>query len=270
MEGRTPGWSTVGARAARGMRGAPLGPCLPRGPAPFPWFPRGSLLPVCRDGPRCAGPLPCGPCGRPGRRPPGCSRCRASSYPGSSPAPPRSAGRRTWLRAPPWAVLRYRGRVGGVAWGTSLLRCSGPVSTRGRGWARCPPAAWVLWARCRRGALELSPGRSANQRAPGGVLVPASEYQRLDDLVCRVQRRRPGACFAWGHRLRHCCVAVPKSRGWCVDFPRLVHVLWVQRGLGGELEGWHRGPAFACSCGRYALPLLSVWHGRPCAVARGV
>ena len=92
----------------------------------------------------------------------------------------------------------------------------------------------------------------------GGVPVPASESQRPDDLLCRVQRRRWRACFAWGHGLRHCCVAVPKSRGWDVDFPRLVHVLWVGWGVGGEMECSLRGPAFACSCGRQALPLLSV------------
>ena len=103
-------------------------------------IPFGSLPPVRRGGPGCPGPLLFGLCGCPGRRPPGCSRCRVWSHPGSSPALPLSAGRRAWLRAPPWAVLRHLGRVRDVAWGNSLLQCSGPISTQGRGWARCPPA----------------------------------------------------------------------------------------------------------------------------------
>ena len=66
-----------------------------------------------------------------------------------------------------------------------------------------------------------------------GVSFAASESQRPDDLVCCVQRRRSGACFAWGRGFRHCCVAVPKSGGWGADFPWLVHVLWAQRGVNG-------------------------------------
>ena len=66
-----------------------------------------------------------------------------------------------------------------------------------------------------------------------GVSFAASEFQRPDDLVCCVQRRRSVACFAWGRGFRHCCVAVPKSRGWGADFPWLVHVLWAWRGVGG-------------------------------------
>ena len=42
-----------------------------------------------------------------------------------------------------------------------------------------------------------------------------------------------GACFSWGRGFRHCCVAVPKSRGWGADFPWLVHVLWARRNVGG-------------------------------------
>ena len=60
------------------------------------------------------------------------------------------------------------------------------------------------------------------------VPFAASESQRPDDLVCRVQPRRPGACFAWGRGFRHRCVAVLKSRGWGADFPWLVHVLWAR------------------------------------------
>ena len=50
--------------------------------------------------------------------------------------------------------------------------------------------------------------------------------------MCCVQRRRSGACFAWGRGFRHCCVAVSKSRGWGADFPWLVYVLWARRGVG--------------------------------------
>ena len=65
------------------------------------------------------------------------------------------------------------------------------------------------------------------------VSFAASESQRPDDLVCRVQRRRPAACFAWGRRFCHCCVPVPKSSGWGVDFLWLVHVLCAWWGSGG-------------------------------------
>ena len=65
------------------------------------------------------------------------------------------------------------------------------------------------------------------------VSFAASESQCLDDLVCRVQRRRTGACFAWGRGFCHCCVAVPESRGWGADFPWLVHVLWAPWGVSG-------------------------------------
>ena len=40
-------------------------------------------------------------------------------------------------------------------------------------------------------------------------------------------------CFAWGREFRHCCVAVPKSRGLAADFLCLVYVLWGRRGVGG-------------------------------------
>ena len=81
---------------------------------------------------------------------------------------PGSVGQRVRPRAPLRAVRRHRSRVGGVAWSTSLPQCSGPASTRGRGPARCPPAAWVLRARCPRGALGSSPGQSPHPRRPGG------------------------------------------------------------------------------------------------------
>ena len=65
-----------------------------------------------------------------------------------------------------------------------------------------------------------------------GVPFAASESERPDDLVCRVQRRRPGACFAWVRGFCLCCVAVLKSRGWGADFPWLVHSLWAWWGVG--------------------------------------
>ena len=69
-----------------------------------------------------------------------------------------------------------------------------------------------------------------------GVPLAASELQHPGVLVCRVKRRRPGACFAWGRGFRHCCVALPKSRGWGADFPWLVHVLWAGTGVGGGAQ----------------------------------
>ena len=65
------------------------------------------------------------------------------------------------------------------------------------------------------------------------ISFTASESQRPDDLVCRVQRRRPVACFVWGRGFRHCCVAVANSRGWGAEFPWPVHVLWARWGVGG-------------------------------------
>ena len=70
VEGCTPGWSTAGARAARGMRGAPLGPCPLPGLALSPCASRQFPQPVRRGGPGCATPPSSGLCGRPGRRPP--------------------------------------------------------------------------------------------------------------------------------------------------------------------------------------------------------
>ena len=155
------------------------------------------------------------------------------SHQGSSPAPPRSVGRRVRPRVPSRAALRHRGRAEGAVWGTSLRRCSGPVSTRGRGWARCPPAAQVPRA-CFPWRAPVFPQVGVRARVPLlGVSFAISESQRPDDRVCCVQRRRSGACFAWGRKFRHCCVAVPKSRGWGADFPWLVHVLLARLGVGG-------------------------------------
>ena len=127
---------------------------------PFPRGPQCSPLQVCRGGPGCARPLPLVPRGRLGRRPPGCSRCRVRSHPGCSPAPLRSVGRHVRPRVLPRAALRHRGRTGGAVWGTGLRRCSGPVSTRNRGWARCRPAAQVPRACCPWRAPVFPPGRS--------------------------------------------------------------------------------------------------------------
>ena len=231
--GCTPGWSTVGARVARGTGGATLGPCPPPGPAPFLRALRRSPLPVCHGSPGCARLPPLGPCGGPGRRPPGCSRCRGRSHPESRPAPACSAGRRVRPRAPPRAALRHGGRVKGVAWGTSLLRCSGPVCMRGRGRAHCTPAAQVPRACCPRQAPGYLKVGVRARILLWGVSFAASESQLPDDLVHRVQRQRSGACFAWGRGFRHCCVAGPKSRGWGADFPWLPHVLWARWGLSG-------------------------------------
>ena len=44
--------------------------------------------------------------------------------------------------------------------------------------------------------------------------------QRVGTLPA--QRRTSGACFAWGRGFRHCCIAVPKSRGCGAEVPWLV------------------------------------------------
>ena len=92
-----------------------------------------------------------------------------------------------------------------------------------------------------------------------GVSLAASESQRPDDLVCCVQCRRSGACFAWGRGFRHCCVAVPNSRGWGADFPWLVYVLWARRGVGGGARTLvPRARVRVCGWVLGALPPLSV------------
>ena len=94
--------------------------------------------------------------------------------------------------------------------------------------------------RASRGGLRHCLQVGVRARVPlWGVPFPVSESQRPDDLVCFVQRRRWGARFAWGHGFRHCCVAVPKSRGRGAD------VLWLVR--------WCVG----------ALPVVGVADGRP-------
>ena len=81
-----------------------------------------------------------------------------------------------------------------------------------------------------------------------GVLLEAPAFS------CAVA---PGACFAWGRGFRHCCVAVPKSRGWGADYPWLMYVLWARRGV-----GWG-----ACTLAPRAGLRVCVWAlGAPPAV----
>ena len=101
----------------------------------------------------------------------------------------------------------------------------GHAACRRRRFRRCA-ARGGLWDYLQVGVRARSPLR--------GVPFAASEPQRPDDLVCRVQRRRPGACFAWGCGFRHFCVAVSKSRRWGADFLWLVHLLWARWGVGGR------------------------------------
>ena len=89
------------------------------------------------------------------------------------------------------------------------------------------------WRAARGGLRDFLQVRVRARVLLWGVAVAASESQCPDDLVCCVQRRRSGACFAWGRRFGHCCVAVPKGRGRGADFPWLVYVLWARRGAGG-------------------------------------
>ena len=162
-------------------------------------------------------------------------------------------------RVPPRAALRHLGRAWGAAWGTGLRRCSGPVSMRGRGWARCPPAAQVPRGAARGGLWDFLQVGVRARVLLWGVSFAAPESQRPDDLVCCVQRQRSGACFAWGRGFRHCCVAVPKSRGWGADFLWLVYVLWARRGVGwGARTLVPRAGIHVCVWASGALPPPSV------------
>ena len=117
----------------------------------------------------------------------------------------------------------------------------------------------------------------------GLVPVAASESQRPDDLMRRVQRRRSGARLAWGRWLRHCRVAVPESRGWGA------HLLWLFYagslpfcctcpGLGGVRVGEPDvGSTSYSSAGWYGALLPGLRCALPCplgpgapAAARGV
>ena len=96
-----------------------------------------------------------------------------------------------------------------------------------------------------------------------GVPFAASEPQRPDDLVCRVQRRRLGACLAWGRKFCHCCVAVPKSRGWGADFLWLVHVLWARWGVGGGANAGSAGRRLRARVGIRCSPCRPCGMGGP-------
>ena len=149
----------------------------------------------------------------------------------------------------------------GVPGGGAFHHCEGrlrsgavpPLTARPLG-GLLGSATHVLWARvCGCGSRTLSPWSACPVGAaccgdgggpsPGGVachrcegrlvsgavpppaarpLERAARVPRPDDLVCCAQRWRSGACFAWGRGFRHCCVAVPKSRGWGADVPWLV------------------------------------------------
>ena len=99
--------------------------------------------------------------------------------------------------------------------------------------------------RASRGGLRYCVQVGVRARVPfWGVSFAVSESQRPDDHVCFVQRQGPGACLAWGRGFRHCCVAVPKSRGWGADVPWLVR--WCVGALlvVGVADGRPRGGRF--------------------------
>ena len=94
-----------------------------------------------------------------------------------------------------------------------------------------PPAG----AQPARASGRISRSESASVSAEGGMPVAPSESQHPDDLVCRIQRRKPGAFFGWGRWLRHCCVPLPQSTGWGAD------LLWLS---------WACSGPFCCTCSR--------------------
>ena len=134
-------------------------------------------------------------------------------------------------RVPPRAALSHWGPAEGAVWGTSLRR-----RRRFRGGAS-------------RGGLRYCLQVGVRARVPLWVVSFAvSESQRPDDLVCCVQRQRLGACFAWGRGLRHCCVAVPKSRGWGADVPWLLRWCVGAVLVVGVAEGRPRGGVACHRC----------------------
>ena len=90
----------------------------------------------------------------------------------------------------------------------------------------------------------------------GRVPVAASESQRPDDLLCRVQRRRSGARFALGRGLCHCCVVQPESRGWCAD------LLWLSGACSDAFRwgAWPRDAAVTCTSKQASKALRSQGH----------
>ena len=87
----------------------------------------------------------------------------------------------------------------------------------------------------------------SSRACPTGLAGPEPSGTHNDPgqhFQCFVQRRRSGACLAWCRGIRHCCVAVPKSRGRGADVPWLVR--WcVGALLGvGVVDGRPRGGRF--------------------------
>ena len=114
------------------------------------------------------------------------------------------------------------------------LQCGHAARRRGR-----------FRGRASRGGLRHCLQVGVRARVPlWGVSFVVSESQRPDDLVCFVQRRRSGARFAWGRGFRHCCVAVPKSRGWGADVPWLVRWCVGALPVVGVADGRPRGGCF--------------------------
>ena len=127
-------------------------------------------------------------------------------------------------RVSPPAALRHRGRAGGAVWGTSLRRCSGPVSTRGRSRVRCPPAAQVPRAHLPWGAPVLPPGRSPCPRplvggSPSPSLSPSALMTSCASSSVgdrgHMLRGATGSAIAVSLCLR-AGGGVRMSRGWCV------------------------------------------------------
>ena len=144
-------------------------------------------------------------------------------------------------RVPPWAALRHRGWAEDAVWGTSLRRCVAPFP-RGAEGGHAARRRRKFRGLASRGGLWYCLQVEVRARVPlWGVSCAVSESQRPDDLLCCVQRRRSGAYFAWGRGFRHCCIAVPKSRGWGADDPWLVR--WCVGALlvVGVAEGRPRG-----------------------------
>ena len=218
--------------------------------------------------------------GRFGRRFPGCSRCRARSHPESGPAPSRGAGRRVRLRAPPRAALHHRGQVGGVAWGTSLLRCGGPVSTRGRGRARCPPAAQVpLGVLPAGGSGTISRSESVPASSCGGSPWPPLSPSALMTSCAassvgdqgRVLRGAAGSaivvslCLRAGGGLRfsHGCSACRRSRVRvgirCSPCRPRSTSDPIARGIRGQALSSLRLPSFGAGVRQTLLSSVRVW-----------
>ena len=172
------------------------------------------------------------------------------SHPGSSPAPPRSAGRRVRPRVPPRAAPRHRGRAGGAAWGTSLPRCSGPcfhagqrvgtLPASGAGSAGLLPVEGSgISSRSESVPVSSSRGSPSSPLSPSALMTSCAASRAGDQG--RVLRW--AASFAIDVSL--CLRAgggVRISRGWCTCCGR--GGAWVQ-----ELVRWFCWPAFVCACG---------------------